>query len=1349
MTVGTFSVPGGHGGALGYVEWGLPWDVGELGDNTFTHDGTDYVLEALTTFGESVSVGSTPLIPLAAINAMTVTVKDKIYRGGWVLDTELSTPFLTRSSDGLSLTDGETGVVVKIETVAPPEGFTVAADDAGVALAWTGPANSSITKWQYRRKAGTGSYGNWTDIPNSNADTRSHAVSGLTNGTAYTFQLRAYTTSGGTASVERPVVAGRLLDTTMTVGTTLSGSLGYLGTPIPAYAAGELGDNTFTHDGTDYRFYTFLTYGGDDDPITFSSIPLIPLEDLNALTMTVKDKTYAGGWYRVNPAVQDFRRDGEGLSLTDGEAVVLKIEAGGGGTPGAPPGAPDAPSVVAGDGTLTAGWTAPDQTGSGDITGYDLDAVVKGEAWNDEPRLTGLTGTAAEIGDLANGTEYALRVRAVNAIGAGAWSEAAHGTPTAPSLTQPFDDLALAHGVARSLDMAEHFTGDGLTYGVMVTTTHKRTGKVKTGPINTVARNKVRGVWSDDVLTLTAGPSGRHVLTLAVTATDGNGATASDSFTLTVDATGMPGRPDALAAVAGDGTVALTWAAPAEDGGEAVASYDVEIGIGGDWSAGPDMVTGLTGTSTTISDLTNGTAYDFRVRAVNGAGAGEWSEAVVSTPKAADAVAAPAAPTGLAGTSADGGVALAWTAPADDGGAVIASYEVDIGIGGDWDEGPQNVTGLTETSATVTGLANGTAHDFRVRAVNSAGAGAWSETVSVIPVAPATLILALPDLELANSEVHAIDMTEHFTGTGLAYEVMVTTTHKRTGKVKTGPINTVARNKVRGAWSDDVLTLTAGPSGHHVLGMEVTATDLAGGTASDEFQLTVGTSETESLATEALRNALASQARSMLEDASSAIGGRMQSGGRGTDALTAFAGLFGGGSDAGACPLDEPLHECIARDTGHRDTPRFGGADDFGVSSFDATGEPAPATPIDLSELRDRVKGRGFAVSLNQPMPGTSSNLDTPETTLPDDAVALTFWVRGAASSGVTDTVFWGLDASMGEQWMAGLAFAESGAEVSQSLSRGDLSVSGFAESDISAVYPYVRSRFDSGTEVWSLMGFGNGQVDSTWTGLSLGLEETVHLDGEVAFDLGLVGAEQRLYEAGGFSLSALGDAGWSRLAVTSGRAEGVEARVSRTRLGVEGRYAAADGALSSSLRAGARVDGGDGATASGMELMGDVRRTWGRWQAGVEGRWYAADTADAGHGSQGVKATLGLQPRANGTGLGLTISPGWGTQSEAVKQDGLLAAFEEGTPGQVSAPAAHLDGRVSWGMRLAGQGLYGPGERLSPYAEFSFVEDGTRHLRTGVALEGPVGMGLALERRESPADSIEHGLMLRLDTRF
>ena len=616
-----------------------------------------------------------------------------------------------------------------------------------------------------------------------------------------------------------------------------------------------------------------------------------------------------------------------------------------------------------------------------------------------------------------------------------------------------------------------------------------------------------------------------------------------------------------------------------------------------------------------------------------------------------------------------------------------------------------------------------------MRAVSSAGAGGWSATITVTPAAPATLVLALPDVELANDEVHTIDIPQHFTGTGLAYEVVVTTTNKRTGKVKTGPINTVAQNKVRGSWSSNVLTLTAGPSGHHVLGMEIIATDLAGGTASDDFELVVGTSAKESLATEALKSALASQARSMLEDASSAIGGRLQSGGPGADALTAFAGLYGAPSTR-PCPLSESLEECMTRDAERHDAPLLGdGPAGFGLSAFDGVGGQSDAgQSIDLSQLSERVNAHGFAVSLNRPL-------------------AFTFWGQGGAASGRTDTVFWGLDASKGERWMAGLAFAESGGEVTQSLSRGEASVSGFAESEIFAVYPYLGSRFDSGTEVWSLMGFGSGRMQSSWTGMSLGQEETVHLDGDVAFDLGLVGAEQMLFERAGFSLSALGDVGWSRLVVASGAAEGVAARVSRSRLGLEGRYASEDGIWRSSLRAGARVDGGDGYTAAGVELMGDVRRTWGRWHSGVEGRWYAADTANTDHGSQGVTATLGLQTRANGTGLGLTVSPGWGTHSQAPQQEGLLASFQDGSAH--AEPALRLDGRVSWGMRLLGSGLYGPGERLSPYAELSLVEDGTRSLRTGLALEGSVNMGLALERRESPTHAAEHGLMLRLDSRF
>ncbi len=644
-----------------------------------------------------------------------------------------------------------------------------------------------------------------------------------------------------------------------------------------------------------------------------------------------------------------------------------------------------------------------------------------------------------------------------------------------------------------------------------------------------------------------------------------------------------------------------------------------------------------------------------------------------------------------------------------------------------------------------------------------------------MPAAAATLVEPFPDLELANSATHALDMTAHFSGTGLTYEVLVTTIDRGTGEASTAPINTAARDRVAGAWSGDVLTLTAGPSGHHVLGMEVIATDVAGGTASDGFQLTVGASEVKSLAREALKNALAARARSMLEEASATIVGRMNAGTSGNDVFTAFTELFGV-PGLGDCPLEESLDDCMERDRpgagGMPFEPSAGTTRPFGGTGLSAF-DPEPGRQVwagTLEDLRDLARNRGFAISLNEPLPRTERRSAQGAASAPDEegtrqrfqrqdhasgnGPELTLWGQNSRTEG-GDTLFWGLDASMGEHWMTGLAFAESDAEVTQSLTRGDASVSGLVESEIDAVYPYFRSRFDSGLELWSLMGWGSGRLDSTWTDMSshagtgwldsgwqsggaelaAGPEETIDLDGDVAFDMGLVGARQMLLERGGFSLFALGDAGWSRLAVTSGTAEGIEAKVSRTNLGLEGHYVSEDGAFSSNLHLGARVDGGDGQTASGLEITGDIQRSWDRWFAGAQGRWYTTDTTEAVFGGQGIKATLGLAPREDGTGLGFTLSPGWNMQAESSKPVGFqpvddFRSVDDFQPaddgGSTEQATTHLDGRVSWGMKLPEQGLSGQIESLGTYAEFSVAEEGTGHLQTGLALETRIpGTGL------------------------
>jgi len=100
----------------------------------------------------------------------------------------------------------------------------------------------------------------------------------------------------------------------------------------------------------------------------------------------------------------------------------------------------------------------------------------------------------------------------------------------------------------------------------------------------------------------------------------------------------------------------------------------------------------------------------------------------------------PAAPTGLTATAGNAQVALSWTAPADNGGSAITDYVVQFSSNGGstWNTFADGTS--TATSATVTGLTNGTAYVFRVAAVNAVGTGAYTAASgSVTPTASVTV----------------------------------------------------------------------------------------------------------------------------------------------------------------------------------------------------------------------------------------------------------------------------------------------------------------------------------------------------------------------------------------------------------------------------------------------------------------------------------------------------------------------------------------------------------------------------------------------------------------------------------
>jgi predicted phage tail protein len=189
-----------------------------------------------------------------------------------------------------------------------------------------------------------------------------------------------------------------------------------------------------------------------------------------------------------------------------------------------------------------------------------------------------------------------------------------------------------------------------------------------------------------------------------------------------------PASPTGLTVVPGHSQAALSWTAPAANGGSAVTGYRVYDANTADFTDGTPATT-ATGTSATVIGLTNGTTYYFKVTAVNAAGEGLPS-GEASASLAANTV--PGSPTGLTAIASGSQVTLSWTAPASDGGATITGYVIDKGTSPGREAGTAvNGSPVETTSYPVTGLTKGITYYFKVAAVNAVGQGPPSGEVSV------------------------------------------------------------------------------------------------------------------------------------------------------------------------------------------------------------------------------------------------------------------------------------------------------------------------------------------------------------------------------------------------------------------------------------------------------------------------------------------------------------------------------------------------------------------------------------------------------------------------------------------
>ena len=339
-----------------------------------------------------------------------------------------------------------------------------------------------------------------------------------------------------------------------------------------------------------------------------------------------------------------------------------------------PLGVPNEPSLsaVEGDTQVTLSWTKhvpTDPVTIAPITGYryeysPVSETDSGEIDNGNIDDSDATNLAYTVTGLTNLMAYTFQILAVNAIGETASNTYSarpeSGTPAAPNLTAIAGDtqvrLTWDDPNDSSIDKYQYSIDGGTAFLDIPGSTVGTTGYTVTGLTNDVGYTfKVRAVDNE--------------------ASVPNGPPADDSATpMGID----PVAPTNLKATPNDNQVLLTWDDPDDISIDKYQHQYLQAdddGIFSDW--GDDWVNiNLGGIEDfdqntigyTVSNLTNGEMYKFRIRAVDEDEFSDPSE-VTATPLPAE----PGTPTNLSVAERNRNVTLTWQAPE---GSVVDKYEV-------------------------------------------------------------------------------------------------------------------------------------------------------------------------------------------------------------------------------------------------------------------------------------------------------------------------------------------------------------------------------------------------------------------------------------------------------------------------------------------------------------------------------------------------------------------------------------------------------------------------------------------------------------------------------------------------
>jgi predicted phage tail protein len=397
-------------------------------------------------------------------------------------------------------------------------------------------------------------------------------------------------------------------------------------------------------------------------------------------------------------------------------------------TPAGLPGPPLGILATRGDGSVDLTWSVPASENGAAVTAYVIEASEDGESWGYVADTAG--ESFATIGGLGNGTPYVFRVAAVNVVGQGDFSDASAmvvpaGTPSAPT------DLFASRGDgAVDVSWQVPLTDNGAAIVGYVLEYSLDEGA---SWVQVEAEGGSFGTTSLTVSALENGVS--HVFRVAAVNDVGQGEYSEWSDAVTP--AGLPDVPGDLSTTRADGAVALAWTIPVGHGSD-VADYVIRFSEdeGLSWTDYDDGVS--TEATATVGGLVAGTNYIFQIAAVNDVGQGDWTESTAPT----GPLAPPSEPSTLIASGGNRRATITWTEPVDDGGSPLVGYLVEYRRIGDTEWTAVSEAELDGTSATITGLINGTAYEARVAAMSAFATGVATAPVQFTPLAPPTKVQA-------------------------------------------------------------------------------------------------------------------------------------------------------------------------------------------------------------------------------------------------------------------------------------------------------------------------------------------------------------------------------------------------------------------------------------------------------------------------------------------------------------------------------------------------------------------------------------------------------------------------------